>query len=100
MSKMRHKKATGGAAENEPEPKPYNAQGSETEKEAEAKSVEAEEKADKKAKGGKVRHKGMEAEGHGKKMHLGRMGRKAGGGVGADMHPLSTAARVKNADGH
>ena len=49
--------------------------------------------------GGKMEHE-HEIEGHHGKKRFDRPGRKRGGGVGADMHPLSTASRVKNAEDH
>jgi len=103
MSKARHE--AGRYKEFGPEkhdaemkPKLYDAQGSEEAKEAE-KGEEGEEGSGRKKRklGGKLEH---EVEGgHGKK-RFDRPGRKRGGGVGADMHPLSTAAHVKNAEDH
>lgn len=81
--KTRRHLKMGGQAKK---PLPYNAQGSEVEKEAEEKK-----------RGGKV---GAHVEGHMKKHRLDRPGRKRGGSVGADMHPLTNAAKVKNAEGH
>lgn len=50
--------------------------------------------------GGK-RKDGGHVMGHPPKKHrLDRPGRKRGGGIGADKNPLSTAARVKDAEGH
>ncbi len=84
----------GGKVEPEVSPKPYNAQGSNVEKEA-----------DEKKHGGKVkRASGGKAEAMGEggmgKARLDRPGRKRGGRAGADMMPLSTASKVKNAVGH
>lgn len=76
--------------------KPYNAQGSNVEKEAEEKKH-----------GGRVKrkHGGRTKEEHrveGKmaKMHLGRPGRKAGGRVGSDKSPLTSAHNVSKVEGH
>lgn len=44
--------------------------------------------------GGRAKHR---VEGHKAKHHLGRPGRKRGGRVGADMAPLSSAAKVSHA---
>lgn len=51
------------------------------------------------ARGGRAK---KEVEGHGHKGHhrLDRPGRKRGGGVGSDMTPLTTAARVREAGMH
>lgn len=91
MSRARHMKAAGGKIEPAIKPKAYNAEGSNVEKEA-----------DEKKRGGKVKkmRRGGHVEGmHGKK-RLDRPGRKRGGSVGADMHPLSTASKITNASGH
>lgn len=99
MSRMRHemehrkKHADGGKAEHDKEskPMPYNAQGSEVEKEAE----------EGRKHGGRMKkkHGGM-VEGHEKKHRLDRPGRKRGGKVGADMAPLTTAGKIRNASEH
>lgn len=93
MSRARHKKEAGGVVDKDEAPgEVYAGKGSNVEKEAEEK-----------AHGGKV-HKRMKSgghvEGHVGKRRLDRPGRKRGGGVGSDMHPLSSAARVTSADGH
>lgn len=89
MSRARHereKRAEGGKIDVKP--RPYNAMGSPVEDEAEEKNA-----------GGKVK-KHSAAEGMKAKKRLDRPGRKRGGSVGADMHPLSSAAKIKNAEGH
>lgn len=79
-----------GDLEPDLKPMPYNAPGSHVEKEAEEKH-----------KGGKVkRARGGHVEGHHGGKRMDRPGRKRGGSVGSDMHPLSSAAKVKNASGH
>lgn len=96
--KGHHHRAMGGKVEPELHPKPYNAQGSHVEE-------EAEEKKD----GGaamKKRHRheklkdGGHVEGAKKKHRMDRPGRKRGGRIGADMAPLSSAAKIKPAEGH
>jgi hypothetical protein len=72
----------------------YNAKDSPTMKEAEEKKHGGKVK---RAHGGRTEMKGEHE--HGRR-RLDRPGRKRGGGVGADMHPLSTASRTKNAEGH
>lgn len=48
------------------------------------------------ATGGAVaRKKGGKVEGMAKKMHLGRAGRKSGGGVGSDLRPLTSADKPR-----
>ena len=93
MAKHHGMKKEGGKVELEVTPKAYNAQGSEVEKEAEEKKH-----------GGKTKKKyahGGHVEGHMRKTHrMDRPGRKRGGRAGADMNPLSTASKVKDADGH
>lgn len=86
---MREKRAEGGKIDVKP--RPYNAEGSEVVKEAEEKNAGG-------RTGAKKKH--AEAEGMMAKRRLDRPGRKRGGGIGADTSPLSTAARVKNAEGH
>ena len=65
--------------------------------------TEAEEKAEeerkKRARGGALRHVEMEGT-KTKHRRLDRPGRKRGGGVGADMNPLSSAARTRSATAH
>lgn len=57
--------------------------------------------AEEKKKGGAVKRKhGGEVEGRMSKKRLDKPGRKRGGGVGADLTPLSTASREKQAEGH
>lgn len=92
MSRARHmeKRADGGRATEE-DPKPYNAQGSNVEKEAE----------EGRKNGGRMKKKaGGMVEGHEKKKRLDRPGRKRGGKIGADMAPLSSAAKIRNASEH
>lgn len=92
--KEHHHRKAGGKVEPKVDPKPYNALGSNVEKEAEGKAHGGKVK---RARGGKAEH---HVEGHAGKHRLDRPGRKRGGGVGADMKPLSTAAHVTNAEGH
>ena len=104
MSKARHeagryKEFGPEKHDDEEKPKLYNAQGSEESKEAE-KGEEGEEGAKKRKgrkHGGKLEH---EVEGHHGRKRYDRPGRKRGGAVGANTHPLSTAAHVKNAEDH
>ena len=58
--------------------------------------------AEEKKNGGKVakRKGGGMVEGHKAKHRLDRPGRKRGGAIGADMKPLSSAARETQAEGH
>lgn len=57
--------------------------------------------AEEKKHGGKVKRKhGGEVEGHKSKKRMDRPGRKRGGGVGADLTPMSTASKEKQAQGH
>ncbi len=57
--------------------------------------------AEEKKHGGKVhKKKGGHVHGHMAKKRLDKPGRKRGGAVGADMKPLSTAYREKDAVGH
>jgi hypothetical protein len=80
--KEHRKKARGGEV--------YEGAGSNVEKEA-----------DEKAAGGAVKLKrGGHVRGHERKHRLDRPGRKRGGSVGADAHPLTTANKVRNASGH
>lgn len=69
----------------------YAGEGSNVEKEAEEKKT-----------GGKI--KGFKRGGHvrgGERKHrLDKPGRKRGGSVGADMHPLTSANKVSKASGH
>lgn len=78
-SRSAKKKADGGKV------MPYNAQGSNEEKEAEEKNKGG---AVKRARGGMV----AEMEGAKSRHRLDKRGRARGGSVGADMHPLSSAA--------
>ena len=111
MSRARHeakKKASGGKAVA------YNAADSNVMKEAHERKKggrvhhhgegeEAKHRSDRKERkhGGGVHHSGHpkhHADGgvaHHKKMHHHTPGRKRGGGVGANLTPLSTAARIK-----
>ena len=107
MSRARHK-AKGGKAVA------YNAADSNVMKEAHERKKggrvhhhgegeEAKHRSDRKERkhGGGVHHSGHpkhHADGgveHHKKMHHGTPGRKRGGGIGANLTPLSTAARIK-----
>lgn len=88
--KEHHMRKSGGKAgyADSPEksmPKEENYNGSEN---------NVEKEAEKKKRGGHVKGEGP------KKHRLDRPGRKRGGGVGADMHPLSSASKVKNAVDH
>lgn len=57
--------------------------------------------AEEKKRGGKVKKKaGGHVHGHMAKHRLDKPGRKRGGAVGADMKPLSSAYREKDAVGH
>lgn len=89
-----HKKhrEDGGKVEPSVHEEAYAGGGSNVEKEAEEKKH-----------GGKVRHHrkhGGHVDGDHGHRRMDRPGRKRGGSVGADMHPLSSAAKVKDADGH
>ena len=103
MSRARHEagryKEFGPEHHDEEEkPKLYDAQGSEEAEEAEE-GEEGEEGGHRKKRkhGGKLEH---EIEGmHGKKRYD-RPGRKRGGAVGSNAHPLSSAAHIKNAEDH
>jgi hypothetical protein len=78
------------AEESSQKDMPYNAQGSNVEKEAEEKKS-----------GGRVKRKaGGAAMGDSAKKRFDRPGRKRGGAIGADMHPLSSAAKIRPASGH
>ena len=60
-----------------------------------------EHEVDEKKHGGRVKKKhGGKVEGHMGKRRMDRPGRKRGGAIGADQHPLSTAARTTPAEGH
>jgi hypothetical protein len=73
-----------------PEEKVYAGQGSNVVKEAEEKKH-----------GGRARAHGGTVEGHKAKKHrLDRPGRKRGGRAGADMSPLTTAAKITEAKDH
>ena len=96
--KQHHRQAGGGKVEPAIHPKTYAGAGSNVEKEAEEKKAGG--KVGRKA-GGKV---GRKAGGHvlGKHAHmrLDRPGRKLGGSVGADKHPLTSAAKITDAEDH
>ncbi len=64
-----------------------------------ASEEKASEAPKKRARGGALKHAEMEGE-KTKHRRLDRPGRKRGGGVGADMTPLSTAARTRQATDH
>lgn len=81
MSRARHKKS-GGAA-NPPVTTAYAGGNSNVAKEAQERKF-----------GGAV--KNLKAEGAKAKHKLGRPGRKRGGRIGADMAPLSSAAKVSH----
>ncbi len=84
------KRAEGGDIEDKGKPEAYDAKGSRVLEEAE-----------KRRRGGKVSHGKMPhfVEGHARH-HLGnRPGRKSGGSVGADAHPLTSAARLTSREG-
>jgi hypothetical protein len=69
----------------------YSGVGSETEKEAERRK-----------RGGAIMHKGKMptmVAGHAPKHHENRPGRKSGGSVGADSHPMSSAAHLEPVEG-
>lgn len=92
----RHKRADGGKIEPEVHDQNYNGAENNVEKEAMEKK-----------KGGRIKRKDggrtMEhhAEGKHMKPRMDRPARRAkGGAVGSDSHPLSTAARITNAQGH
>lgn len=113
MSKARHHVATEGKEHHDEESKPklYNAKDTEA-----GENAEDEGDADDKEmnKGGRTRHKradggamhhgkkheGHKVEGHHGKKRLDRAARKRGGGIGADKTPLTTAAKVTNAEDH
>ena len=100
MSKMRHKKSGGsvgndmdGADESKgsKKVKAYDGGGSNVEKEADEKKSGG--RVEKRARGGKV-------EGDKPKARLDRPKRKAGGRVGSDKSPFSSAHSVSGASGH
>lgn len=103
MSRARHHekemRAKGGSTgmDNE-KPKSYTADDPEVEEEAEEKKHGGAAMMKKKEK--EKRKDGGHVEGKMMKHRLDRPGRKRGGGVGADMHPLSTAAKVTDAEEH
>jgi hypothetical protein len=84
MSRLKHKRASGGVVPKEDTPKSYTADSNV--------KKEAEERKD----GGRVKKKkeGEKVEGKMTKMRLDRPGRKSGGRVGADSGPLSSAAKT------
>lgn len=85
MSRARHKeskeRADGGRLSSEPK---WNAGGEQN----------AAKEAEERKKGGRVKH--SEAEGEGAKKRMDKRGRARGGRIGANLAPLSTAARVKH----
>lgn len=90
----RSKHAKGGKVEpkNDPGEDTYAGKDSDVKKEAEEK-----------AKGGRIKVKraaGGPVAGKKTKMRLDRPGRKRGGGVGADKHPLTSASKIRPAEGH
>ena len=88
--KARHKKATGGVVEKNESPRDTYA-GAES---------NVRKEADERKSGGRVKRKeGGKVEGKMSKMRLDRPGRKAGGRVGADKSPLSSAATMTNPPG-
>ncbi len=90
MSRARHK-ANGGKTE-------MIDKGREEDEEKEMEAGHAKGGKVKRARGGKTE---MMGEGMKPKNHrLDRPGRKRGGSVGADKHPLSSAANTKDAEGH
>lgn len=90
MSRARHDKET--------KPEAYNAQGSEAEHEAEEMKHGGRKH---RKRGGKMEHhEEHKVDGHHGRKRLDRPGRKRGGAVGADLHPLSTASRVHDAEDH
>lgn len=117
MSRARHKRAEGGRLSSEPK---WNAGGTQNAaKEAEekkrggkvhhAEGEHAKHRADKRARGGHMKHHekepeerkhggGVHHEGVHKsvKKHSMHTGRARGGRIGANLMPLSTAARVKH----
>lgn len=92
--KARHKRAEGGKV------KAYDAQGSNVEKEVEERKRGGKVDCPPERKhGGKVKEE-HRVEGKLAKMHMGRPGRKAGGRVGSDKSPLSSAHSVSSVVGH
>ena len=85
---IHHKRARGGGVGDDdkaPKEEVYEGAGSDTLKEAE-----------RKRRGGSVKGKApMHVEGHASRHHrLDRRGRKSGGSVGADSHPMTEAAHL------
>ena len=105
MSRSRHmKRAKGGAVKETV----YAGEGSNVLKEAEERKrggkvhgegEKGKHRADKRARGGHVsghpKHHADGGEAHHAHMHSKTPGRKRGGGIGANLTPLSTAARIK-----
>ena len=106
MSRSRHMKRAAGGATKETV---YAGAGSNVLKEAEERKrggkvmhgegEKGKHRADKRARGGHVSgHPKHHADGgvaHHKHMHSAHAGRKRGGGIGANLKPLSTAANIK-----
>lgn len=97
MSRARHREGHEGRAMHDIEsrPEPYDAAGSHVEKEADEMHRGGRKK---RRHGGRAEHD--EIHGHMGKRRLDRPGRKRGGAIGADTHPLTTASKVTNAEGH
>lgn len=89
---MHHKRARGGGIGDTPDEKPevYEGGASGTAREA-----------DRKKRGGAAMKKGpMHVDGHASRhQRLDRRGRKRGGSVGADSHPMTEAANLTRAEG-
>ena len=88
--------------DDEETPKKYNSEEPNVDKEA-----EKEEKGEKMHAGGRKKRKAggrmeheKEVEGHHGKKRYDRPGRKRGGAIGANAHPLSSAATIKDAVDH
>lgn len=82
MSRARHKKRENGGSVKQVE---WNAQGSNAMKEA-----------NEKKKGGRVMADGEESKSRSDRPNRARGGRMKGAGIGANLTPLSTAARVRH----
>ena len=104
MSRARHEVAEFGHEKHDKEMKPeaYTAKGSHVEGEAE-KGEEGEKMhkggRKKRAEGGRMHHE-EHVEGHHGKKRYDRPGRKRGGAIGSNSHPLSSAAKVEKAEDH
>lgn len=116
MSRARHKekhRASGGAMKETAKPEWEAGGNTNAAKEAEEKKrggrvhgegEHAKHRADRRARGGKVKgHEDMHHKVKGESMHHHEMhhgshvaGRKRGGGIGSNLTPLTTAARVKH----